>query len=159
MISDSYKIERRFNDVGGETPSRWVNKGGENIDIGRGNEFGGGGEDEAVDDKSEKVLDIVDAFHYMETSFTKADYTTYVKAYMKKVKTHLEEKNPDRVKDFMAGAKEMVTWILQNFDEFTFYMGESCDMDAGIVLAYYKKPEDETPSFVYFMDGLLSKVF
>jgi len=78
---------------------------------------------------------------------------------MKKVKTYLEEKNPERVAGFMSGAKEMVGWILKNFDEFQFYMGESCDVDAGIALAYYKVPEDETPTFVYFMDGLVSKIF
>lgn len=38
-------------------------------------------------------------------------------------------------------------------------MGEKCDMDAGIVLAYYKNDEDETPTFVYFLDGLVSKTF
>jgi len=38
-------------------------------------------------------------------------------------------------------------------------MGEKCDMDAGIVLAYYKNPDDEAPNFVYFMDGLKGKLF
>lgn len=85
---------------------------------GRGNEFGGGGEDEAVDDQVEKVIDIVDSFHLGETSFTKADYTTAIKAYMKRIKAHLEAKNPDRVKDFMDGAKEAVKWIVSNFGEF-----------------------------------------
>ena len=32
-------------------------------------------------------------------------------------------------------------------------------MDAGIVLAYYKQSEDETPTFVYFLDGLVGKTF
>lgn len=85
---------------------------------GRGSEFGGAGEDEAVEDKSEKVLDIVDAFRLTETAFTKADYTTYIKNYMKKIKAHLEKVNPDRVAGFMAGAKDMVGWIIKNFDNF-----------------------------------------
>ena len=89
-----------------------------NHSLGRGNQFGGGGEDEAVEDTAEKVIDIVDAFRYTETSYGKADYTTYIKNYMKKIKGELEKSNPERVAPFMAGAKEMVTWIIKNFDNF-----------------------------------------
>lgn len=159
LISDSFPMEMRFNDVLGEVRTSYRIKGaGGDVDIGRGNEFGGGGDDEAVDDQAEKVLDIVDNFHLQETSFGKSDYATYIKAYMKKVKAKLEETNPDRVKDFMAGAKEAVGWILKQFDEFQFFMGESMDMDSTIILAYYKDPEGhDTPTFVYFMDGMKGK--
>lgn len=37
-------------------------------------------------------------------------------------------------------------------------MGEKCDTEAGLVLAYYKG-EDEAPTFVYFMDGLKGRIF
>jgi ABC-type nitrate/sulfonate/bicarbonate transport system substrate-binding protein len=43
---------------------------------------------------------------------------TYFKAFMKKVKTHLEKENPDRVAGFVEGAKEAANWINKNFDEF-----------------------------------------
>lgn len=86
--------------------------------IGKGGEFGGAEEDEAVEDKSEKVLDLVDAFRYTETAFSKSDYTTYIKNYMKKVKAYLEKENPDRVAPFMAGAKDMVGWVIKNFADF-----------------------------------------
>ena len=86
---------------------------------GRGNEFGGSGGDEDTDDKEEKILNLVAAFRYNETSFGKADYLTYIKGYMKKVKEHLEKENPDRVKGFMEGASEMVKFIVKNFDEFS----------------------------------------
>lgn len=88
------------------------------LTIGRGSEFGGADADEAVEDKAEKVLDLVDAFRYTETSYSKADYTTYIKNYMKKVKAYLEKEKPDRVAGFMAGAKDMVGWVLKNFDNF-----------------------------------------
>lgn len=35
----------------------------------------------------------------------------YLKNYMKKVKTYLEEKNPSRVEAYKKGAQEMATWI------------------------------------------------
>ena len=36
-------------------------------------------------------------------------------------------------------------------------MGENLNIDAHITLAYYKNPDDEAPTFVYFMDGLKGK--
>ncbi len=48
----------------------------------------------------------------------------------------------------------MVKWILKNFDEFSFYTPESFDTENTIILSYYKNPDDETPHFVYFLDGL-----
>lgn len=38
-------------------------------------------------------------------------------------------------------------------------MGEKCDTEAQIVLAYYKKDDDAAPHFVYFLDGLKAKTF
>lgn len=72
-----------------------------------------------MDPNVEKVNDIIDAFHYQETGFTKADFQNWVKGYMKKLKEHLEAKNPDRVEGFMKGAKEMVVYILGRFNDFT----------------------------------------
>jgi hypothetical protein len=86
--------------------------------IGRGNEFGGAEEDEAVEDKAEKVLDVVASFNLNETSFGKSDFMTYFKSFMKKVKTHLEKENAERVAGFVEGAKEVANWINKNFDEF-----------------------------------------
>eukprot|EP00331_Platyophrya_macrostoma_P008552 CAMPEP_0176432782 /NCGR_PEP_ID=MMETSP0127-20121128/15590_1 /TAXON_ID=938130 /ORGANISM="Platyophrya macrostoma, Strain WH" /LENGTH=173 /DNA_ID=CAMNT_0017815001 /DNA_START=17 /DNA_END=538 /DNA_ORIENTATION=- len=161
LFSDSYKPTPMFDGVGYEVQSKLVVKGVGDIDIGRGSQFGGTDEDDqGVEDKAEKVNDIVDGFKYTETVFNKSDYTTYIRAYLKKLKTHLEEKNPDRVAGFMAGAKEMVGWINKNFDEFQFYLGESNEMEnAMIILAYYKNPEDMAPHFVYFADGLRAQTF
>lgn len=38
--------------------------GGDNVDIGCGNAFGGGGDDEGANDTSEKILDIISTFKY-----------------------------------------------------------------------------------------------
>ena len=60
LISDSYVLNLEYNDVIMSVPSRMIIKGDENIDIGRGNEFGGGGEDEAVDSTAERVNEIIE---------------------------------------------------------------------------------------------------
>ena len=51
----------------------------------------------------------------------------------------------------------MAQWIISNFDEFTFYSTESYDMENSIILSYYLEGA-ETPTFVYFADGLRSQI-
>lgn len=153
IISDSFVITPIFEEVGGEVKSEYLTKGVDNVDIGRGNEFGGGGGDEETDDKVEKVLNLIDAFHYQETSFDKKDYVARMKVYMKNVMAKLQEEKPERVEPFKKGATEMIKWIVKTFEEFTFYTPESYDFENSIILSYYKG-EDETPTFVFFMDGL-----
>lgn len=125
------------------------------VDIGCGNAFGGAGEDEGTGGAPvEKVCDIVDAFHYEETSMDLAGFNAYFKAYMKKVLGYLSEKNPDRVAGFKTGAAAFFKWAKENFEELSFHTGQSFDVENLIVMSYYKNEEDEAPTFIYMMDGL-----
>lgn len=73
---------------------------------------------------------------------------------MKKVLGHLNEKNPDRVAPFKAGAAAFFKWAKENFDELSFYTGQNYDVENFIAMSYYKNEEDEAPTFIYIMDGL-----
>ncbi|CAH1261874.1 TPT1 [Branchiostoma lanceolatum] len=46
-------------------------------------------------------VDIVLNHNLQETSFTKKQYTDYVKGYVRRVKKHLEEENPERADVFV----------------------------------------------------------
>lgn len=132
-----------------------VTKGEVEVDIGCGNEFGGGAEEDGgAGPTGEVVNDLIDAFQYNESPFTKAEYMTYIKEYMKKVKAILEKENPSRVDGFMKGAQEMVKFILSRFNDFTFYTASDYDNENIIILSYYKQDSDPAPTFLYFMDGL-----
>lgn len=154
LISDSYPITLEYNDVIMVVPSRMIAKGGDDVDIGRGNEFGGGGEDEGVDNTVERVNEIISGFSLQETSFTKKEYVAVAKAYMQKLKKFLTEQESPRINDFMQGATTFVKWVVANFDEFKFYTGANYDQSAMIVLSYYKNPEDDAPHFLFIKDGL-----
>jgi hypothetical protein len=102
----------------------------------------------------EKVNDIVDAFHYEETSFDKPGFQAYFKEYMKKLVAHLKANKPERVDGFMSGAKLLFKFILDHFDDFTFYTTQAYDMENLILMSWYKNEEDDAPTFLYVMDGL-----
>ena len=77
----------------------------------------------------------------------------YFKGYIKKVLEHLKAKNPDRVEGFKEGCKQFLTYVKNNFDDFTFYTPQSYDNENIIILSIYKG-EDTEPTFLYMMDGL-----
>ncbi|CAD8073470.1 unnamed protein product [Paramecium primaurelia] len=156
IVSDSFNMEEKFEGVIGEVQSQDIVKGAINVDVGAGGHFGGKNEDEeegGVEDQAQKVNNIIDAFKYAETQFTKADYVTYFKAYAKKVKAYLEANKPDRVASFQKGAGEFIKWVSSNFNDLQFYCPESYDMENHIVLGYYKEGQ-ASPTFVYILDGL-----
>lgn len=105
------------------------------------------------DDQGGQVNNFVDALALAETTFDKKSYTSYIKGYMQKIKSHLESTNPDRVKPFMTAASGFVKKILTTFDEYEFYTGESMSPDGLVLLKFYKGQEID-PYFYVFKDGL-----
>ena len=156
LLSDSYNLVSlpEFSGAIGEVTSRMITKGSDDVDIGCGNAFGAAGEEEEkIDESKPQFVDILDAFRYQETTFSKKDYGTYIKGYMKKLLTSLQEKKPDRVDGFKEGCKKFVNWVLENFDKLTFYTPESYETDNMIIISYYKNGDTQPPVFLYFLDG------
>ena len=120
VLSDSYPIVEIFEGCGYEVQSTEVVIGGEKINVGCGNAFGGQEEEEVPEDL-EKANNILNSFGYEETTFTKGLYGTYIKDYMKRVLEYLTKSKPNRVEAFKKGAKDMATWIIKNYDDFTLY--------------------------------------
>lgn len=169
-------------DIAFEVEGRYVTAGGAiDVDVGCGDAFGGA-EGEALNDPAaETVINIVYAHRLVETSFAKADFLKYIKAYMNRLRVHIKKTNPgavllanvaglalklstfitrhstfgaDRLADFMKAAEPFVKKLLKNFDEYRFYMGESMDAEACIAIGFYKDEAGQIPTFYFFKDGL-----
>jgi hypothetical protein len=85
-----------------------------------------------------QVINFVDSHRLQETQYTKKLYMAYIKAYMQRVKAHLESTNPARVAPFMAEAQAFVKMVIGKFDDFRFFTGVSMDTDAMCPLVFYK---------------------
>ncbi len=72
---------------------------------------------------------------------------------MKKVKQHLEKENPSRVETFEKQAAVFAKKVVGNFKDFDFYVGESMDPDAMVVLMNYRE-DGVTPYMIFWKDGL-----
>ncbi|EFP91583.1 hypothetical protein PGT21_035686 [Puccinia graminis f. sp. tritici] len=110
---------------------------------------------EALEDGAKTVNNLVHTFRLQATSFDKKSYMTYLKGYMKAVKTHLAETNPERVEAFEKEAQEAAKKIIANFKDYEFYVGESMNPEGMVALLNYR--EDGIQAyFSFWSDGLKS---
>lgn len=145
MIGDSYDL-KTVDDVVYEADCTMIQIGvGE---INTGSNASAEEADEGTEDTAEKVNNVVYSFKLAPTSFDKKSYMTYIKGYMKKVKQHLQETNPDRIPIFEKGIAGFVKKVLGNFNDYEFYTGESMNPDGMVALLNYRE-DGTTPFFSY----------
>jgi len=148
-----------------------VTVGGEEVDIGRGSEFGGADAEEDVDDQKELTLNIIKNHNLKkQEGLTKKDVKSLFKNYCKKLKEKLEElieKAADddyetklakaRFASFKEHFPKIKEWfdtdVIGNFDDYDFYSGDSMDLEAMLIPARYIG-ESVTPCFYFIKDGL-----
>ncbi len=99
-------------------------------------------------------------FHMLTLDSFHQAYLTYLKSYMKKLKTHLESKASSgdaaataRLANFESSAQGFAKKIVANFKDYEFFTGESMDPDGMVVLMNYRE-DGVTPYMIYWKDGL-----
>lgn len=158
LMSDSYPSKLEFDNSVLKVKTNMITKGAIQVDIGA-NPSTGGGEadednvDESVNDVSYQVNDVIDSFQLQQTSFDKKSFMVYIKEYMKRLVSHLEQHNSSRVDAFKKGAQEFVKLVVSNFDDYEFYTGESMDPEAMVIIMKYEDG-DNAPYAYLFKDGL-----
>ncbi|KAL7424788.1 hypothetical protein Q5752_000472 [Cryptotrichosporon argae] len=110
-------------------------------------------QEEALENGASQVNNVVHSFRLQPTSFDKKSYLTYLKGYMKAVKSHLQTANPDRVAAFEKEAADFAKKVIGNFKDFEFYVGESMNPDGMVALLNYRE-DGTTPYFTFWKDGL-----
>ena len=154
MFSDAFPI-KEIDDVVFEVDCQLVSvKPGADIDIGANPSAEDA--EEALADDVVQVNNVVHSFRLQSTQFDKKSYLTYLKGYMKAVKTHLGEKNPERVAIFEKNASAFAKKVVANFKDYEFYTGESMNPDGMIALLNYRE-DGVTPFFTFWKDGLIQQ--
>ncbi|KAI1001076.1 hypothetical protein K3495_g7126 [Podosphaera aphanis] len=155
ILSDVHPI-KEVDGVIYECDCSMVNKGGElNIDIGAN--ASAEEPDEPLDnsEQTEKVIDIVHAFQLEKTTFDKKSYGSYIKAYLKRVKEELQNKEvpAEEITAFEKGAMTFVKKVLGNFKDYDFYTSSSMNPDGMIILLNYRD-DGITPYISVWKHGL-----
>ncbi|CAI5460954.1 unnamed protein product, partial [Closterium sp. Yama58-4] len=150
LLSDSFEAKEIHNGIFYEVEGKWVVKGGIEVDIGA-NPSAEGGEEEAVEEQSEKVVDIVDTFRLQEQpAFDKKAFAAYLKVYVQKLAGLIPA---ERGQQFRADSPAAVKWLMSKLADLQFFVGESMNLEGSIAYAYYKDGS-ANPTFIYFKDGL-----
>ncbi|GAA5850991.1 hypothetical protein JCM8547_009150 [Rhodosporidiobolus lusitaniae] len=150
LISDAYDL-KEVDDVVYEADCAMITLGA--VSVNTGANASAEEAEEEMEDGEQRVNNVVNSFRLTETSFDKKSYMTYLKGYMKAVKTQLQEKNPDRVAAFEKGAATFAKKVLGNFNDWQFFTGESMNPDGMVVLMNYRE-DGVTPYMVFWKDGL-----
>lgn len=135
-----------------------VTESGVPINIGANASAEGEDADDTADPSAETFIDVIKSSRLVESGFSKKDYLTHIKSYMKKVEAHLQNTKPERVEAFKAGAAKYVKKVLEKFDDFSFYLGESCDVEGMVVLMGYRE-DGTTPYCVFWIDGMYAEKY
>ncbi|KAF9152654.1 hypothetical protein DFQ26_000823 [Actinomortierella ambigua] len=98
------------------------------------------------------VNNVVATFRLQQVSYDKKSYTTYLKGYLKALEVELKGTNPSRVEGFNQEAAALFQKVLDDFESYEFYRGESMDPEAMVMLLRYRS--DGTPYFTAFKDGV-----
>jgi len=152
MFSDAFPM-KVIDDVVYEVNCQMMAvKAGADVDIGA-NPSAEDQEEALQEEGAQTVNNVVHSFRLQSTTFDKKGYLTYLKGYMKAIKLHLAEKNPDRVEGFEKGAAAYAKKVVANFKDFEFYIGESMNPDGMVALLNYRE-DGVTPYFTFWKDGL-----
>ncbi|KAG7449157.1 translationally controlled tumor-associated [Guyanagaster necrorhizus] len=151
MFSDAFPL-KPVDDIVFEVDCQTITiKAGADVDIGANPSAEE--QDDAVEDGATQVNNVVHSFRLQSTAFDKKSYLSYLKGYMKSIKTKLAETNPDRVEAFEKGAQAYAKKIVANFKDFEFYTGETMNADGMVALLNYRE-DGVTPYFTFWKDGL-----
>lgn len=141
--------------------SKNIVKNDADVDVGCGNAFGSGGEEDGgVDSGAVTVNNVIDGFQYTETQIGGAsDFKSWIKEYMNAVVLKLREKGTpkEEIQAFKGTAPNIAKFFLKKFSEVQFYLGPSFNSESMVFSIY---PEGATtPNFYYIMGGFVAEKF
>ena len=153
MYSDSYPSKIDYNNQITKIKAKYVTLEAVGADI---------GDAEDIDDQNVRVLDLVHAYKYEQTTFTKKTFLGYIKNYMTNVIEKLKSKGKtdEEIENFKKGSQDFVKYLIENFKEFEFYLNEQNSTDGSCAFAYWEDSEnDEGPTFCFINAGLVSEKY
>ena len=94
--------------------------------------------EEGTESSAQIVNNVVYSFRLSETVFDKKSYMTYIKGYMKAIKSKLQESNPDRIPEFEKNAATLVKKIVGNFKVSEVYFESEAKLTSTLGLRMFR---------------------
>jgi len=142
--------------------SRMVTVGDETFDTGA-NASEEAAADEAVEQKVEKVINLVQAHGLQVYQCTKGEFGTLIKAYFKALEAKLAAVSAEKLAAFKKHQPAIQKWfkdeLLPKFDDYAMYVcSKAVDLNAPTFMIIPARWGDSAaPTFYYLVDGLLEE--
>ena len=101
------------------------------------------------------VIDIVHNFNLNKLAVSQAEFNAWAKGFMPRRAKDLAGE-PKKADKFKADARKYVTFIGQNFKDFEFYTGQSCDPEDMFIAC--KHNEDGTVPYFYLLEAAVDNM-
>lgn len=165
VCSDSYPMKLMYDGCIMEVNGANIKEDG-GIDealIGGNKSADGEDADAGADDSAVTGINVVMTHKLQPTGFAKKDFKTYMKTFLKSTIGHMQSEDggnqsKDEVDKFKGGAQKAMKAIIDTFDDWVFYTGESMDAEGGLVFGNYRE-DGITPYFWYFKHALIEEKF
>lgn len=112
-----------------------------------------------VDDTVQNVINVVHASGLEEIPFSSVgDYKSSLKTYLQRVKEEVQKKHPERVTGFTKAVQEY--WknnVFKNFKDYQFYRSANYEAELQYFIPVNYREDNETPYFVFIVDGLIEE--
>lgn len=149
MLSDSYPIEKIYDGFVYRVKCTMIAVGGqEEFDIGANPSEDPDNPDKdskAADAAVDRAIDVVHNFRLAEQVFTKKDFSTHLRTYVKELVDVVQKEDPSKLDAFKKATSEFAKeMLLGRFDEMKIYSGENCDPEGALGFLVY---EGETPYY------------
>lgn len=163
FMSDIFKFELAYEDAIMKVQSTYKNPDQVgNINIGCGNAFGAGEEEDAGNGNTGNGVKVIDVIHNANLqlfTMSKSEFMAYIKEYFGRIVKYLEENGKaDRIPGFKKGASAFIKFIVPKFDEIEIYCGasktEDDDLSGSIAISYWEDESAAGPMIFFFNDAL-----
>ncbi|WP_331751094.1 translationally-controlled tumor protein (plasmid) [Streptomyces globisporus] len=108
-----------------------------------------------ADEMQTVVNDVVRAHRLEQTTLHKKEYVTHLRTYVKSLEKAVQERGDQDMQEWNAAMTKATKEIVDSFEDWEFYVGESNDPNAMVVLLGMR--EDDTSFIRVFKDGLKTK--
>lgn len=157
LFSDSYSI-KLFDECYYEVEGKLhTEKDGDYSGMIGANPSAEGG-DEGLDPSERTDINIVIAHKLQKTYFQKKSFLIYIKDYMKRVIEHIDETDSGKIESLKRKLQAKVKNILENFNDYEFYSGESMNPDGCVLFLNYRE-DGMTPFFTVFKVSVVSEKY
>ncbi|KAL2808495.1 Mss4-like protein [Aspergillus granulosus] len=108
------------------------------VDVGANNKSDGD-----IEDIAQTVINVIQSIHFDKTLFF-----TYLKGYVRAVRTHVRGIESDRGPEFETGPQKFAGQLMDHFKDLEFYTGESMNLN-GMVTVLDFRADGTTPLLTF----------